>query len=129
MMLNELECTILDESLNDLLVSIQEGIPHLKHTSPEDINKNTLAIVSAKMKLKKLPSDKNIEFTLQELKVMYWALSDLRETTVEYLDSAPLSDPYRSTAVDSQRICNRLLRALRELFSQEGIDMLQVFPQ
>lgn len=129
MMLNELECTILDESLNDLLVSIQEGIPHLKHTSPEDINKNTLAIVSAKMKLKKLPSDKNIEFTLQELKVMYWALSDLRETTVEYLDSAPLSDPYRSTAVDSQRICNRLLRSLRELFSQEGIDMLQVFPQ
>ena len=129
MTLNELERTILDESLSDLLAFIQEGIPHLKNTSAEDINQNTLAIASAKMKLKKISAEADMGFTLQEMKVMYWALSDLRDTTLEYLDSAPISDPNRNTAVDSQKICNRLLRSLRNLFLEQGIDIQQLFPQ
>lgn len=129
MTLNELERTILDESLSDLLAFIQGGIPHLKNTSAEDINQNTLAIASAKMKLKKISAETDMGFTLQEMKVMYWALSDLRDTTLEYLDPAPISDPNRNTAVDSQKICNRLLRALRNLFLEQGIDIQQLFPQ
>lgn len=129
MRLNEFERIIIDEALSDLLFLIQEGVPHFKNAVAEDITKNTLAITSSKMKLKRIPTDTTQGFTLQEMKVIYWALSILRDTTLEFLDSAPLEDPDRDTAIDTQKTCNRLMRSLREAFSQQGIDIQKLFPQ
>ena len=128
MTLNEFERTLIDEALTDLLMSLQEGIPHFTNATAEDINQNTLAIASVKMKLKRIPAEHDQSFTLQELKVMYWALSDLRDTNLEVLDSIPLSDPDHAVAFDVQKSCNRLLHACRELLSQNGIDIQALFP-
>ena len=78
MNLGESERLILDESLSNLLVYIQENIPYLSNTSSEAITANTTAITTSKLKLKRITTSKEQQFTLQEMKVMYWAVSMLR---------------------------------------------------
>ena len=128
MNLGESERLILDESLSNLLVYIQENIPYLSNTSSEAITANTTAITTSKLKLKRITTSKEQQFTLQEMKVMYWAVSMLREDTREFLDNSSNSDPDRDVAVDAERTCNRLLRFLKEQFSLAGIDIQDIFP-
>ena len=128
MNLNETNRALLTESLSDLLVLIQEGIPHFSHVSAEDINENTLAIASAKIKLERIPKEKTQQFSAQEMKVMYWAVKNFRDGTQEFLDSLSPSDPDRNDAVSAYKTANALLRELRAEFSQIGIDIKAVFP-
>lgn len=128
MTLNESDRTVLTEALSDLLVFIQNAAPHLKNTSGENIMENTMAIASAKIKLSKLPGDNTLQFTLQELKVMYWALSNLRDDIREFLDSAPPSADERDAALDAEKTCNRLLRFFRNEFLRNGVDIRKMFP-
>ena len=128
MNLGESERLILDESLSNLLVYIQENIPYLSNTSSEAITANTTAITTSKLKLKRITTSKEQQFTLQEMKVMYWAVSMLREDTREFLDNSSNSDPDRDVAIDTEMTCNRLLRFLKEQFSLAGIDIQDIFP-
>lgn len=128
MNLGESERLILDESLSNLLVYIQENIPYLSNTSSEAITANTTAITTSKLKLKRITTSKEQQFTLQEMKVMYWAVSMLREDTREFLDNSSNSDPDRDVAIDTEKTCNRLLRFLKEQFSLAGIDIQDIFP-
>ncbi len=128
MNLGESERLILDESLSNLLVYIQENIPYLSNTSSEAITANTTAITTSKLKLKRITTSKEQQFTLQEMKVMYWAVSMLREDTREFLDNSSNSDPDRDVAIDTEKSCNRLLRFLKEQFSLAGIDIQDIFP-
>lgn len=128
MNLGESERLILDESLSNLLVYIQENIPYLSNTSSEAITANTTAITTSKLKLKRITTRKEQQFTLQEMKVMYWAVSMLREDTREFLDNSSNSDPDRDVAIDTEKSCNRLLRFLKEQFSLAGIDIQDIFP-
>lgn len=128
MTLNEDNRILLTESLSDLLVLIQEGIPHFSHVSAEDINKNTMAIASAKIKLERIPKEKTLQFSAQEMKVMYWAVKNFRDDTQESLDSLSPSDPDRNEAAFAYKTANALLRELRADFSQIGIDIDAVLP-
>ncbi len=91
MTFGEDERAVLNESLSDLLVYIQENVPYLSNTSSEAITENTMAITTSKIKLQRIKTDKEQQFSLQEMKVMYWALSMLRDDTREYLDTSPTS--------------------------------------
>lgn len=128
MNLNETNRVLLTEALSDLLVLIQEGSPHLSHVSAEDINQNTLAIASAKIKLNRMPDEKTQEFSAQELKVMYWAMKNFRDDMQALLDSLSLSDSERNDAIETYRTANALLRDLRADFSQIGIDIQSALP-
>ncbi len=128
MTLNENERLILDEALSDLLVYIQENAPYLSNTSSEAITENTMAITTSKLKLQRIKTDKEQQFSLQEMKVMYWALSMLRDDTREFLDTSPTSDPGRDDAIDAEKTCNRLMRFLRQQFSLAGYDIRDIFP-
>lgn len=126
--LNENERLILDEALSNLLVYIQESVPNLSNTSSEAITANTMAITTSKLKLQRIKTDKEQQFSLQEMKVMYWALSMLRDDTREFLDTSPTSDPGRDDAIDAEKTCNRLMRFLRQQFSLAGYDIRDIFP-
>ncbi len=128
MTFGEDERAVLNESLSDLLVYIQENVPYLSNTSSEAITENTMAITTSKIKLQRIKTDKEQQFSLQEMKVMYWALSMLRDDTREYLDTSPTSDPSRDDAIDTEKICNRLMRFLRQQFSLAGYDIRDIFP-
>lgn len=128
MTLNEDNRILLTEALSDLLAFIQEAIPHLSHVSTKDINENTLAIASAKIKLERIPREKSQQFSAQEMKVMYWAVKNFRDDTQEFLDSLSPSDPDRDDAAFAYKTANALLRELRADFSQIGIDINAVFP-
>lgn len=128
MTLNENERLILDEALSNLLVYIQESVPNLSNTSSEAITANTMAITTSKVKLQRIKTNSEQQFSLQEMKVMYWATSMLRDDTREFLDTAAISDPDRNTAIDTEKACNRLLRFLRQQFSLVGIDIQDIFP-
>ena len=125
--LNETNRVLLTEALNDLLAYIQEGITHLPHVSTDDINQNTLAIASAKIKLGRIPGEKLQQFSAQELKVMYWALKNFRDDTQDLLDSLSLSDSDRNDAIDAYRSANALLRELRTESAQIGLELADLF--
>ena len=122
MNLNDMECTILDEALSQLLTVLQESAPQMDLTTRELMLANLNAVRSARQKLKHF-SGGTQKFSLPELKVMYAALESLKEDTDDYLAQSPLTDPNRNTALDTQRSCNQLLRNFIGLFAQEGIDI------
>ena len=128
MTLNENERLILDEALSNLLVYIQESVPNLSNTSSEAITANTMAITTSKLKLQRIKTDKEQQFSLQEMKVMYWALSMLRDDTREFLDTSPNSDPGRDDAIVAEKTCNRLMLFLLQQFSLAGYDIRDIFP-
>lgn len=123
MKLTEFDRALVDQALVELLTVIQEGIPSLQNTSADAINQNTLAIAAVKHKISSLPKEGEFSCTLQELKMVYWALTLCLDDTKAYLDDAPLSDPDREYAISVQSSCNGLLRSCREQFSQAGIDI------
>ena len=127
MSLNEMDCMVLEDALLDLLATIQENVPNYTHTSGETVTQNIFAIASSRKKLKEIRKSHSQDFSIQELKVMYWAIFDLRETTQSFLDSAPLSDPDRDTVIETQRICNRLIRYFAAQFAKDGIDIHKTF--
>lgn len=128
MTLNENERLILDEALSNLLVYIQKNVPNLSNTSSEAITANTMAITTSKVKLQRIKTNSEQQFSLQEMKVMYWATSMLRDDTREFLDTAAISDPDRNTSIDTEKACNRLMRFLRQQFSLAGYDIRDIFP-
>lgn len=128
MTFSEAERVVLDEALSDLLVYIQENVPYLSNTSSETITENTMAITTSKIKLQRIKTDKEQKFSLQETKVMYWATSMLRDDNREYLDTTSTSDPDRDTAIETEKICNRLMRFFRQQFSLAGYDIRDIFP-
>lgn len=125
MTLNEFDRQILSESLSDLHAMLREAGPHI--APPAAIRENTTAIQSVKQKLKRITHEPQ-DFSAQELKVMYWAVYDLRDVTREFLDEAPLSDPDRAISVETHRACNRLLRLLADCLARGGIDIRKLFP-
>ena len=128
MNLNENNKILLTEALSDLLVFIQESVPHLSHVSANDINENTVAIASAKIKLERISKEKAQEFSAQEMKVMYWAAKHFRDDTQEFIDSLSPSAPERNDAIFAYKTANALLRELRADFSQIGIDIEAALP-
>lgn len=124
---NENERIVLTEALSDLLIYLQESAAHLSPAAAENLTANTLAIASAKIKLQKISKEKEQQFSLQELKVMYWAVKDLRDDTRDYLDSLSQTDPERNDAIDTEKICNRFLREIRKQFADNGIDIQALF--
>lgn len=127
MPLNELDCTLLEESLLNLLAHIQENIPNLTHTPGETITENIFAISSARKKLKEIREKRSQDFSGSELKVMYWAIYDHRDMIRDFLETAPLSDPDRDTAIEMQKTCNRILRDFAARFAKDGIDIHKYF--
>lgn len=127
MNLNETNRLLITEALSDLLLLIQESVPHLSHTSANHINENTLAIASAKIKLEKIKEDKSQSFSLQELKVIYWAVKNLRDETQDFLDSSSCSSSERDDALYSYKAANAVLREVRTEFSQAGIEIEKLF--
>ena len=122
--MNEIDRQLLMESLSDLREELLASGPGV--ASPAAIRENTSAIESAGRKLKRITSAPQ-DFSAQELKVMYWAVFDLRATTHDFLNSAPFSDPDRAVALETQRACNRLLRSFAGSLSQAGIDIRALF--
>ena len=125
--LTEVDCVAIEEALSTLMTYIQGNVPNLRHTSGDVVMQNLLAITSAKKKLKAIRTNPAQNFSIQELKVMYWAIFDLRNTTREYLENAPPSDPDHNFALDAQKTCNRLLRYFATLFAKDGIDIRREF--
>ena len=125
--INEFDRTLITEALSDLLLYIQENVPNLSAASAEDINKNTMAISTAKIKLSRITEDPEQKFSLMELKVMYWAVQALRSETRAFLDSASPSDPDRDSAFETEKTCNRLLRVFRTQFEQAGASLPDEF--
>lgn len=127
MNINESDRTLITEALSDLLLYIQENIPNLSAASTENINKNTMAISTAKIKLNRITEAPEQKFSLMELKVMYWAIQTLRSETRDFLDSASPSDPDRDSAFETEKACNRLLRVFRTHFEQAGASLPDEF--
>ena len=127
MNINETNRLLITDALSDLLLLIQESVPHLSHTSADNINENTLAIASAKIKLERIKENQHQPFSLQELKVIYWAVRNLRDETRDYLDSPACSDSDRDDAMSAYRTENAVLRELRAEFAQAGIEIEQLF--
>ena len=121
MNINETDRMIITEALSNLLIDFQESIPHLVNNSSDDVTAHTLAISTAKIKLNKITKDKEQNFSLLEVTVMYWALQDLRAGTRYFLDTTSLSDPDRNTAIETEKTCNRLIRFFRSQFEQAGV--------
>lgn len=126
MALNELDCTLLKESL-DALSDLLRTAAHTPTISSSALKENTSAIASVKKKLKKMRSHPSQQFSLQELKVMYWSIKEMRETIRDFLAEAPLTDPDREPALETQKACNRLLRDFSASFSEAGIDIESLF--
>lgn len=127
MNLNSKDCLILESALEELLSFIQKNAQSLPTASAANIVKNTSAIKSVRKKLKQFSKNPQQHFSMQELKVMYWALHDFLETAREFLADSPITDPDRETALDTQRTCSRLLRYFESLFAQDGIDIRKLF--
>lgn len=127
MTIDETNRALITEALSDLLLLIQEGTPHLSHTSADNINQNTLAIASAKIKLERIKGDPQQTFSSQELKVIYWAVRNLRDETQDYLDSPACSASDRDDAMSAYRTANAVLRELRADFARAGIEIEQLF--
>lgn len=125
--LNSKDCLILESALKELLIYIQENAHSLPNTPAENILKNTSAIKSARKKLKQFPQKPQQQFSMQELKVMYWALRDLLEYVRDFLAESPITDPDHDSALDTQKTCSRLLRYFESLFAQDGIDIRKLF--
>lgn len=121
MQLNEMDCMVLEEALIDSLEYIQGGAPHFTNTPGEAITSSIFSIASVRKKLKAIRKNPSQEFTAQELQIMYWAVSDMRDDIKTYLETAPLSDPDRGPAIDTQKICNHLLREFSALLRKGGI--------
>ena len=68
-----------------------------------------------------------LSLSAQELKVLYWAVSETRNDVREFLGEASLTAPDREAALETQRACNRLLRGFAAAFSQNGIDIRSLF--
>lgn len=121
MRLNEMDCIVLEEALIDSLEQIQSGAPHFENTTGEAITSSIFSIASVRKKLKAIRQNPSQDFTAQELRIMYWAISDMRDAIRAYLETAPLSDPDRGSAIDTQKICNHLLREFSDLLHKGGI--------
>lgn len=115
---------ILDASLDELFSAIQ-SVP-LNAVSSSNIKLNLDGISSVRKKLKAVNENPDPQFSLQELKMMYWAIFVLRDNTREYLDAISLSDPDREQSLDTQKRCNRLLREFSAVFSAQGIDIREM---
>ena len=122
--MDEFDRYLLIESLSDLRAFLLKNGPRV--ASPAAVFENTSAIESVMRKLKGASLEAQA-FSPQELKVMYWAVFDLRAATREFLDTAPLSDPDRAASLKTQRACNNLLRSLSASLSQAGIDIRALF--
>jgi hypothetical protein len=44
-----------------------------------------------------------------------------------HISTAPFSDPDRAAALETQRICNRLLRLFSDLLAEVGIEIESLF--
>ncbi|MCQ5025490.1 hypothetical protein NE612_01380 [Oscillibacter valericigenes] len=127
MSLNEMDCIVLEDALVDLLASFHENATKVTCVPGNVITQHIFSIASARKKLKDIRENRTQDFSLQELKVMYWAVFDLREATQHFLEITSLSDPDHNTAVETQRICNRLIRDFASQFSKGGIDIHKTF--
>ena len=126
-MLDEMDCMVLEDALVDLLSTFHEHAAQATSVPGDVITQHIFSIASARKKLKNIRTAPTQDFSLQELKVMYWAIFDLRRTVQEFLAHAPLSDPDRGTAIGTQKICNRLLRSFAAAFAEGGIDIHKEF--
>lgn len=112
---------ILDASLDELFSDLQSS--SLDNISFDNLKLNLDSISSARKKLKSIRKNPDPQFSLQELKMMYWATSVLRDNIWEYLGEISLTDPDREQSLDTHKRCNHLLRGFSEIFSQQGIDI------
>lgn len=121
MRFNEIDCMVLEDALVNFLEQIQENAPHFTKTPGETVTAAIFSIASAKKKLKAIREQQSLDFTSQEVQIMYWAVSDMRDHVTNYLDEAPLSDSDRNIAIETQKTCNRLLREFSNLLRKDGI--------
>lgn len=121
MRFNEMDCMVLEDALVDFMEQIQEKAPHFTKTPGETVTAVIFSIASAKKKLKAIQEKRSLDFTSQEVQVMYWAVSDMRDYVTAYLTEAPLSDSDRNIAIETQKTCNRLLREFSDLLRKDGI--------
>ncbi|QUO37533.1 hypothetical protein KFE19_14335 [Dysosmobacter sp. Marseille-Q4140] len=112
---------VLEDALVNFLEQIQENAPHFTKTPGETVTAAIFSIASAKKKLKAIREQQSLDFTSQEVQIMYWAVSDMRDHVTNYLDEAPLSDSDRNIAIETQKTCNRLLREFSNLLRKDGI--------
>lgn len=124
--MNEFDRTLLDNALNYLYEDIRDKGAAI--SSMESALANTSATISARQKLKKIAREPQ-DFSPQELKVMYWAVYNLREMVRDFLENGPLTGDSHTTILETQRACNRQLRFLASSLSQLGIDIRQIFPR
>lgn len=123
---NESDRSLLLDALEDLSFMLRDAAPSMPELSSA-LAENTSAISSAKRKLRKSVVTGDISLSAQELKVLYWAVSEIRNDVRDFLGEAPLTDPDREAALETQRACNRLLRGFATAFSQNGIDIRSLF--
>ncbi len=95
---------VLDEILNEEVGSAD--------ISPAALKKNTDAIQSSIVKLGKKKSG----FSAQELKVIYWAVRDMRDTLSGAIDDADTLDE-REVCIKDSRNANAILRFWREVLN------------
>lgn len=66
-------------------------------------------------------------FRRQELKVLYWAVYEMRDAIHSQLIEMPLASPVRGKAQESQQACDRLLRLFSDLLAEVGIEIESLF--
>ena len=104
---------VLDEILNEEVGSAD--------ISPAALKKNTDAIHSSIWKLEKTQRS----FSAQELKVIYWAVRDMRDTLSGAIDDADTLEE-REICIKDSRNANAILRFWREVLNSvdEGREVL-----
>lgn len=123
---NESDRSLLLDALEDLSFMLRDAAPSMPELSSA-LAENTSAISSTRRKLRRSVVTGDLSLSAQELKVLYWAVSETRNDVREFLGEASLTDPDREAALETQRACNRLLRGFAAAFSQNGIDIRSLF--
>lgn len=106
------------------LEGLQEAAQQMYRATSDPITRNSAGqslefIQSAVSKLKK----QSTEFTIEEVKTMYLALSEWKESLNDMLDTTPASDELRPVLQQSLRVSNGLLRRLKRFLRELEIDV------
>lgn len=125
--LNEKECFLVIHSLDELYAFLRKSGSRDRSLSRSAISQNLSAILSAKTKLRALPANASADFSAQELKVLYWAVYEMRDAIHSQLIEMPLASPVRGKAQESQQACDRLLRLFSDLLAEVCIEIESLF--
>ncbi len=106
------------------LEGLQEAAQQMYRATSDPITRNSAGqslelVRSAASKLKK----QSTEFTLDEVKTMYLALSEWKESLNDMLDTTPASDELRPVFQQSLRASNGLIRRLKGFLHALEIDV------